>query len=92
MTNIRSDLPRERLIFALDIGRGGIDEALAWVDRLQGHVGLFKVGKEAYTIYGPTLVERIQERGARVFLAVSTVAVRFDGCRWSADLLLSANV
>ncbi len=68
MTNIRSDLPRERLIFALDIGAGGMDEALAWVDRLQGHVGLFKVGKEAYTIYGPDLVERIKERGARVFL------------------------
>jgi len=66
--NTRNKGPRERLIFALDIGAGGMDEALAWVDRLQGHVGMFKVGKEAYTIYGPALVAEIQARGARVFL------------------------
>lgn len=56
------------MIFALDVGAGGLAEALAWVDRLKGCVGLFKVGKEAFTIHGPDLVARIRERGARVFL------------------------
>ena len=45
-----------------------MEEVLSWVEVLQGHVGLFKVGKEAYTLYGPALVNKIHERGARVFL------------------------
>lgn len=68
MTNIRNDRPEDRLIFALDIGSGGMEEVLSWVDGLQGHVGLFKVGKEAFTLYGPALIDKIHERGARVFL------------------------
>ncbi len=68
MTNIRNDRPQDRLIFALDIGNGGLEEVLSWVDGLHGHVGLFKVGKEAFTIYGPALISKIHERGARVFL------------------------
>ncbi len=61
------DNPRERLIFALDVG-GGLDEALLWVDRLWDHVGLFKVGKESFVRYGIQIVERIHVRGGRVFL------------------------
>jgi len=38
------------------------------VDRLQGHVGLFKVGKESFTACGPELVSGILARGGRVFL------------------------
>ncbi|MFA6412961.1 MAG: orotidine-5'-phosphate decarboxylase [Syntrophales bacterium] len=68
MTNTRNDRPQDRLIFALDIGSGGMEEVLSWVDSLHGHVGLFKVGKEAFTIYGPALIDKIHERGARVFL------------------------
>ena len=68
MTNTRNDCPADRLIFALDIGRGGMEEVLSWVDSLRGHVGLFKVGKEAFTIYGPALIDKIHARGARVFL------------------------
>jgi orotidine-5'-phosphate decarboxylase len=71
MKNTRNNLTREegvnRLIFALDIG-DGIDEALSWVDRLQGHVGLFKVGKEAFTLYGHDIVNQIRDRGGRIFL------------------------
>jgi orotidine-5'-phosphate decarboxylase len=56
MKNIRSnDLKQgavDRLIFALDVGTG-LPEALSWVDRLQDRVGLFKVGKESFTLYGP---------------------------------------
>jgi len=59
--------PSEKLIFALDMGKG-LDEALSWVRRLTGHVGVFKVGKEAFTRFGPQLVKKIQETGSRVFL------------------------
>ena len=68
MMNTPNDDARKRLIFALDIGAGGMSEALSWVDRLQGHVGMFKIGKEAFTLYGPALVGEIQARGVRVFL------------------------
>jgi len=59
--------PSEKLIFALDMGKG-LDEALSWVRRLTCHVGVFKVGKEAFTRFGPQLVKKIQETGSRVFL------------------------
>jgi orotidine-5'-phosphate decarboxylase len=71
MMNIQISNLRERaidrLIFALDIG-AGLPEALSWVDRLQGRVGLFKVGKESFTLYGPEIVRQIRDRGGRVFL------------------------
>jgi len=67
MKNIQTSSPRDRLIFALDIG-GAPDEALSWVRRLKDHVGLFKVGKEAFTHFGPDLVREIQKNGGRVFL------------------------
>lgn len=56
-----------RLIFALDIG-AGLRETISWVERLRDHVGLFKVGKEAFTLYGPELVRQILDRGGDVFL------------------------
>jgi orotidine-5'-phosphate decarboxylase len=59
--------PRERLIFALDVG-GGLEEALRWVDRLWDHVGLFKVGKESFVRFGTDIVRQIHGRGGRVFL------------------------
>lgn len=69
--NIRNNDLREhaveRLIFALDIGTG-LDDALLWVERLKGHVGLFKVGKESFTHYGPEVIRQILSRGGRVFL------------------------
>jgi orotidine-5'-phosphate decarboxylase len=57
----------ERVIFALDVG-DGIEEALSWVDRLMGHVGLFKVGKESFVRFGPEIVRLIHARGGKVFL------------------------
>ncbi|MCL2669926.1 MAG: orotidine-5'-phosphate decarboxylase, partial [Syntrophaceae bacterium] len=59
--------PRERLIFALDVGER-LKEALSWVDRLWDHVGLFKVGKESFVRYGTEIVRQIQGRGGKVFL------------------------
>ena len=58
---------RERLIFALDVG-DGIDKALEWVELLKDHVGMFKVGKEAFTLYGPEIVSGIKGLEGKVFL------------------------
>jgi len=67
MKNIRNSSPRERLVFALD-GTGDLEGTMSWVERLQGHVGMFKVGKEAFTRYGPEIVARVQGLGGKVFL------------------------
>jgi orotidine-5'-phosphate decarboxylase len=58
---------RSKLIFALDVGEV-LDEALSWVDLLAGHVGLFKIGKEAFTHFGPEIVRQVHQRGGDVFL------------------------
>jgi orotidine-5'-phosphate decarboxylase len=60
MMNTPNKSPRERLIFALDVG-GGLAEALSWVDRLGDHVGLFKVGKESFVRYGTEIVRQIHD-------------------------------
>ena len=57
---------RDRLIVALDVPQG--DAARALVERLAGHVGLFKVGSQAFTATGPELVREIVGRGEKVFL------------------------
>jgi orotidine-5'-phosphate decarboxylase len=67
MKNTRSENPKERLIFALDV-TGDLAGTSSWVERLKGHVGMFKVGKEAFTRYGPEIVAWIQGEGAKVFL------------------------
>ena len=67
MMNTANNSPRDRLIFALDVG-GGLEEALFWVDRLWDHVGLFKVGKESFVRYGTEIVRQIHARGGKVFL------------------------
>jgi orotidine-5'-phosphate decarboxylase len=67
MKNIQTSSPTDRLIFALDIGSNR-EEALSWVKRLKDHVGLFKVGKEVFTHFGPDIVRDIQELGGKVFL------------------------
>lgn len=66
MKNISNSRPEDRLIFALDAP--GVEDALSWIDRLSGSVGLFKVGKELFTSVGPSIVERIRQKGGRVFL------------------------
>ncbi len=58
--------PRDRLIVALDVPDAPAARAL--VDRLAGHVGLFKVGSQLFTAAGPDLVREIVGRGERVFL------------------------
>jgi orotidine-5'-phosphate decarboxylase len=58
--------PKSRLIVALDVP--DYDTAIRAVDRLSGHVGLFKVGLEIFTSEGPRLVEEVRGRGEKVFL------------------------
>jgi orotidine-5'-phosphate decarboxylase len=57
---------RSRLIVAIDVPDR--TAALAAVDRLAGHVGVFKLGLEIFTAEGPDLVREIINRGERVFL------------------------
>ncbi len=57
---------RDRLIVALDVPKAEVARAL--VDRLAGHVGMFKVGSQLFTAAGPDLVHEIVGRGEKVFL------------------------
>lgn len=56
----------ERIVIALDLDSDR--EALGLVDELNGSVGMFKVGHQLFTAYGPDIVRRITGKGARVFL------------------------
>ncbi len=57
---------KKRLIFALDVDN--LEDARNWVERLQGQVGLFKVGKQLFTKCGPEIVHLVQGGGGEVFL------------------------
>jgi orotidine-5'-phosphate decarboxylase len=57
---------KERVIFALDVPCE--NEAMHWVERLNGRVGAFKVGLELFTAAGPELVRRMVGEGVKVFL------------------------
>jgi orotidine-5'-phosphate decarboxylase len=57
---------RDRLIVALDVPKA--EAARDLVDRLAGHVGMFKVGSQLFTAAGPEFVHEIVGRGEKVFL------------------------
>jgi orotidine-5'-phosphate decarboxylase len=57
---------QDRIVIALDLDSDR--EALELVDELNGSVGMFKVGHQLFTAYGPDIVRRITGKGARVFL------------------------
>lgn len=58
---------RDYIIFPLDVSTA--DDARHWVDRLQGRVGMFKVGLELFLRCGPSIVSWIVEQaGGDVFL------------------------
>jgi orotidine-5'-phosphate decarboxylase len=56
----------DRLVLALDVDDDR--EALGLVAELKDAVGLFKVGHQLFTAYGPGIVRRITASGGRVFL------------------------
>jgi orotidine-5'-phosphate decarboxylase len=57
---------KSSLIVALDVPDR--NAALKAVEKLSGHVGLFKIGLELFTREGPRLVEEIRDRGEKIFL------------------------
>lgn len=58
--------PKDRIIIALDLDSD--HEALVLVDELIGEVGMFKVGHQLFTAYGPDIVRKIKDKGGNVFL------------------------
>jgi orotidine-5'-phosphate decarboxylase len=60
------DEARSKIIFALDVD--GFDAAKQWVSLLSGRVGMFKVGKQLFTAYGPDVVWMIKDSGGDIFL------------------------
>ncbi|HSW62052.1 MAG TPA: orotidine-5'-phosphate decarboxylase [Dissulfurispiraceae bacterium] len=57
---------KERLIIALDVDTAAA--ALSVVDRLGDDITTYKIGFELFVSAGTSVVQRIQERGKRVFL------------------------
>ena len=59
--------PKSRLIFALDVP--GLDEAVSFVQKLDGSVGMFKVGLELFIKEGPAVLQAIKDHSdAEIFL------------------------
>lgn len=56
----------DRLVLALDVDND--QEALSIVSELKDSVGMFKVGHQLFTAYGPDIVRRIIGMGGRIFL------------------------
>jgi orotidine-5'-phosphate decarboxylase len=59
-------LMKNKIIVALDVDNG--EEAAMWAHRLNGKVGMFKIGKQLFTAEGPEIVKRISNEGGAVFL------------------------
>jgi orotidine-5'-phosphate decarboxylase len=57
---------KDKIIIALDVSSA--DAALRLAQKLNGHVGMFKVGKEAFTAEGPALARGLLFEGNQVFL------------------------
>jgi len=57
---------KDRVIVALDVD--GAEAARSLVERLDGRVGMFKVGSQLFTAQGPDLVRWLVKRGEKVFL------------------------
>jgi orotidine-5'-phosphate decarboxylase len=60
------DEARSKIIFALDFDT--FNAAKHWVSLLSGRVGMFKVGKQLFTAYGPDIVRMIGNFSTGVFL------------------------
>lgn len=59
--------PKNYIVFPLDLPT--YDQAMTYVDLLQGHVGVFKVGLELFISQGPAILKSIRNAGdAGIFL------------------------
>jgi orotidine-5'-phosphate decarboxylase len=57
---------QDRLILALDLDDASL--AMTIVQELKGAVGMFKIGHQLFTSFGPDIVRRITATGSKVFL------------------------
>ncbi len=57
---------KNKLVLALDVDEQ--TEAIKLVEKLKDYVGVFKIGKQLFTRYGPSIVEKIMKEGGDVFL------------------------
>ena len=76
---------RDAIIVALDCGP---DRAMELADDLSGRVGWVKVGMTLFYSQGPAIVERMRERGLKVFLDLKLHDIPFQvrGAAESASL------
>ncbi len=63
----KEKLAREKVCLPLD-GLNSIEDVRARVEELSPVVGLFKIGKESFTRFGPEVVSLVKSFGANVFL------------------------
>ncbi|MEP6778165.1 MAG: orotidine-5'-phosphate decarboxylase [Chthoniobacterales bacterium] len=61
-----ADQARERLIVALDVETA--TDAFALVSTLKGEISWFKIGLQLFTSAGPSIIRKIADSGARIFL------------------------
>ena len=64
---LKEKLAREKVCLPSD-NLAKIEDAQARIKELSPVVGMFKVGKESYTRFGPEILDIVQENRARVFL------------------------
>jgi orotidine-5'-phosphate decarboxylase len=58
--------PKDRLIFALDVG--DLDSAERLIRQVAPHVGMFKLGSQLFTSVGPMVLDLVYGMGSEVFL------------------------
>jgi len=58
--------PKDRLIFALDVG--DLDSAERLIGQVAPHVGMFKLGSQLFTSVGTMVLDLVYGMGAEVFL------------------------
>src|SRR5688500_9094202 len=58
--------PSDRLVVAADVSSR--DDLLRLIDTLHGVAGVFKIGLQAFTANGPSIVREVVGRGEKVFL------------------------
>ncbi len=69
MTDLSADerAAREKVCLPLD-GLHSLEDVRSMVEELSPFVGMFKVGKESFTRFGPEVVQLVHTHGAGVFL------------------------
>jgi orotidine-5'-phosphate decarboxylase len=65
--SVQQQAARKMICLPLD-GLKSINEVESLLDELSPFVGLFKVGKEVFTRFGPSVITVVQKRGSGVFL------------------------